>query len=719
MAVLSGRRALFADFKNGDASLFDQLLPLRTPKEYTTAIRSLGRAGRTDQALSLLVDMEARGFGVNLYAYAAAIDACDKGRKWKTALTLLSDMRMKGLEPNVVAYTAAIAACARAGQSDHALRLFREVRDPNAHTYSAAIAACKNATALELLEEMKAQGINPTIKAYSAALSACEKASLWEAALGLIEEMDVVGIDPDSSCFNAAAFACARAGETQKCLELFERTVNKDVVSYNAALTAYEQAGMCDEALALLEKIPQPNTRTFSLAISACGKAKRLDQVFEILKKAPTRTLYNAAIDACAKSADYGHALELLRAMPMRPDAVAVTSAMTACIEGGEPLMALDLFDRLKNPDTVAFNTAVAACGSDWRRALALLKRAQNAADVITFSSAIAACEKAGEADTALALLRVMETSGPAPNVVTYNAALSACAKGQNWDALLDTFDAMTVAPDAITFQVIIQAAANLNQFVTGLELFERAPKTIATHHAALACCRSGGLVDTAVDLVATMPAELATLETFEKAIGVCVKARRSKEAVHLLRETVRRGLKPTSDLFARAVLACEEVGDYELVVSVLKKMRLRGFDTTMHVASAAIASYEINGFITKAAATLLEADALYSSCWRDGNLDLQHLPLPVARTVARLALTDVIRRPKTRLFHDAADDLTILTGMFRPRHHTILDLLRDEFDLYDSGGAKDRVILRSTDLVAFSPGDEDEFRLLLRTRRG
>lgn len=712
------RRELFADFKRGDASLIDQLKPLRTPKEYTTAIRSLGRARRTSQALALLDDMEERGFPANIYAYAAAIDACDKGRKWKTALSLLADMRAKGLEPNVVAYTAAIAACARAGQSDEALRLFRELKAPNAHAYSAAIAACKNATALELLDEMRTAGIHPTIKAYSAALSACEKADLWEAALGVIDDMQAAGIEPDSSCFNAAAFACAAAGQTAKCLELFAMTVKKDVVSYNAALTAYEQAAMCDEAVALLDEIPEPNARSYNLAISACGKAKRVDLARRILNKAPTRTLYNAAIDACAKAADYRGALELLRAMPMQPDAVAVTAAMTACIHGGEPLQALDLFDTLEDPDTVAFNTAVAACGTDWRRALVLLKKARNqgAADVITFSSAIAACEKAGEAETAIAVLRVMEACGPPPNVVTYNAALSACAKGhQNWGTLLETFNAMTVAPDAITFQVLIQAAANANHFDAGLRLFARAPKTIATYHAALACCRSGGLVDTALDLVTTMPAELATLETFEKAIGVCVKARRSKEAVDLLRETVRRGLKPTPDTFARAVLACEEAGDYDLALAVLKKMQLRGLDTTMHVASAAIAGYETKGYITKAAATLLDADALYSSCWRsEDHLDLQHLPLPVARTVARLALTDVIRKPKTRHFHDASNDLTILTGLFRPRQHTMLALLRDEFAL-SASVAKDRLILSSADLVAFSLGDEDELRLLRR----
>lgn len=49
--------------------------------------------------------------------------------------------------------------------------------------------------------------------------------------------------------------------------------------------------------------------------------------------------------------------------------------------------------------------------------------------NVITFSSLISACEKAGCWELALDMLSDMHKEGCAPNVVTYNSLITACAQ--------------------------------------------------------------------------------------------------------------------------------------------------------------------------------------------------------------------------------------------------------------------------------------------------
>ena len=51
--------------------------------------------------------------------------------------------------------------------------------------------------------------------------------------------------------------------------------------------------------------------------------------------------------------------------------------------------------------------------------------------NVITYSSLISACEKAGQWQLAVRLFDDMHRDGCRPNVVTYNALLSACAQGE------------------------------------------------------------------------------------------------------------------------------------------------------------------------------------------------------------------------------------------------------------------------------------------------
>lgn len=49
---------------------------------------------------------------------------------------------------------------------------------------------------------------------------------------------------------------------------------------------------------------------------------------------------------------------------------------------------------------------------------------------VITYSSLISACEKAGQCNLALDLFQEMHNEGCSPNTVTYNSLITACAQG-------------------------------------------------------------------------------------------------------------------------------------------------------------------------------------------------------------------------------------------------------------------------------------------------
>lgn len=55
---------------------------------------------------------------------------------------------------------------------------------------------------------------------------------------------------------------------------------------------------------------------------------------------------------------------------------------------------------------------------------------------MITFSSLISACEKAGRWETALQLFDEMQRDGCTPNTVTYNSLITACGQGK-WHSIV------------------------------------------------------------------------------------------------------------------------------------------------------------------------------------------------------------------------------------------------------------------------------------------
>ena len=59
-------------------------------------------------------------------ADTAAISACERAGKWEEALALLSQMEEAAISPDVHVLNACIGACAKAGEVTQAMRLLRD-----------------------------------------------------------------------------------------------------------------------------------------------------------------------------------------------------------------------------------------------------------------------------------------------------------------------------------------------------------------------------------------------------------------------------------------------------------------------------------------------------------------------------------------------------------------------------------------------------------------
>ena len=68
---------------------------------------------------------------------------------------------------------------------------------------------------------------------------------------------------------------------------------------------------------------------------------------------------------------------------------------------------------------------------------------------VITYSSLISACEKAGQWELALELFNEMHSEGCSPNTVTFNSLITACAQGERVAAAWCTGSSACAGPVA------------------------------------------------------------------------------------------------------------------------------------------------------------------------------------------------------------------------------------------------------------------------------
>lgn len=130
--------------------------------------------------------------------------------------------------------------------------------------------------------------------------------------------------------------------------------------------------------------------------------------------------------------------------------------------------------------EVLKLTTSLLRIGGDFARSMALFAAVKDAGicpNVVTYSAAISACEKAGRMDEALVLLnelKAIDSDDPMmrPNVVTYSATISACEKA-GWVnealALLDELRALgqsdpALRPNVITYSAAISACMGAGQ---------------------------------------------------------------------------------------------------------------------------------------------------------------------------------------------------------------------------------------------------------------
>ena len=210
--------------------------------------------------------------------------------------------------------------------------------------------------------------------------------------------------------------------------------VQPNEVSYSAAISACEKAGRCDEALSLLREMPaagvQPNvSATARPSLPArrlaggrrrcrCLNARCLLQACGQTSSATARPSLRARRQASGRRRCRCCARCPMRAC--RPDVISYSAAISACEKAGRCDAALSLFQTMREDDVRP--------------------------DVISYSAAISACEKAGRCDEALSLFQTMREDDVRPDVISYSAAISACEKAGQWEKALSLLREMPAA---------------------------------------------------------------------------------------------------------------------------------------------------------------------------------------------------------------------------------------------------------------------------------
>ena len=235
---------------------------------------------------------------------------------------------------NLVTYNTMIDAYAIQGRYEDAYEIFRMLKQskvrPDEITYTTLIkASIKEGNvekALDLLDDMKWINIQPDLVTYNRIIEAFCKANRLYEAKDLVNEMESTKVKPDSMTYVLLMTGLLKANKPGPCLTLFE--------------SAY-----ADQRTTVLTENVQ---------------------------------LYTTAITAAAALGDHERALDLVSRMNtagVKPNKKTLTALMGACIAGKQYNAAVDVFSKIKNPDSYAISVGLKAlCYAEkWDDAIILI----------------------------------------------------------------------------------------------------------------------------------------------------------------------------------------------------------------------------------------------------------------------------------------------------------------------------------------------------------
>ncbi|PRQ47837.1 putative tetratricopeptide-like helical domain, DYW domain-containing protein [Rosa chinensis] len=183
------------------------------------------------------------------------------------------------------------------------------------------------------------------------------------------------GLDSDEVVWSALSDMYGKCGSIEEARCVFDKMVNREVVTWTAMIGRYFEDGKKDEGLALFSELMKsgirPNEFTFAGVLNACADhatenlGKQVHGYMTRIGFDPFSFAASALVHMYSKCGNTANANKVFKGMPS-PDLVSWTSLIVGYARNGQADEALQLFESLlksgTRPDHVTFVGVLSAC---------------------------------------------------------------------------------------------------------------------------------------------------------------------------------------------------------------------------------------------------------------------------------------------------------------------------------------------------------------------
>jgi pentatricopeptide repeat protein len=304
------------------------------------------------------------------HAYATVLKAYGHARALPDVWATWNDMLERKVRPTEGTFHAMVEACVANGAVDEAIHLFADMKTqiPDfatpASTYQALIRVLvqrkQQEKALEMYEDMRESKVQPNLATFNALIDVCARNGAVEKSGQLFRDMCMLGVTPDLITYSTVIKGYCVLGDLEQAIQLFtlmrKRGVMPDAVLFNSIMDGAARKQMTS----LVEQVFQdmesssvtPGNFTLSILVRMYGKNHDIETAasyFETLPQRhgfePNAQVYSCMMGAFASCGRVAQALELFEKMP-NPDGKAYTTIIAGSLKHGDVAGAVRLLGR-------------------------------------------------------------------------------------------------------------------------------------------------------------------------------------------------------------------------------------------------------------------------------------------------------------------------------------------------------------------------------------
>ncbi|KAK6254907.1 hypothetical protein SCA6_016212 [Theobroma cacao] len=456
--------------------VFDEMAE-RNVVSWTSLICGYARWGFAKEAVDLFFEMVEEGVRPNSVTMVCVISACAKLKDLDMSGRVCGCIGELGVKVNTLMVNALVDMYMKCGAFDTAKRLFDECGEKNLVVCNTIMSNYVREgmarEALAILDQMLGERLVPDRVTMLSAISACAQLGsiLWgKCCHGYVLRKGLEGWD---SISNAIIDMYMKCGKQKIACAVFDGMANRTVVSWNSLIAGYIRNGDIGSAWEVFNNMPESDLVSWNTIISALVQESMFKEAIELFRMMQSEGIKadRVTMVSIASACGYLGALDLakwihayIKKNKVPCDIRLSTALVDMFARCGDPLSAMEIFNKMEKRDVSAWTAAIGAMAMEGNGNQAIelfneMLREGVKPDGVVFVGLLTACSHGGLVEQGQDLFRSMKSvHGISPQIVHYGCIVDLIGRAGLLEQALDLIKGMPMEPNDVIWGSLLAA---------------------------------------------------------------------------------------------------------------------------------------------------------------------------------------------------------------------------------------------------------------------